>query len=340
MKALRLLAIQLAVLAGLLVLVLGGLEAYLRLTVPASSSESIFEYTLQTGRYKVMRRNAEVVAWGKPLRTNALGFRDRQFEVPAKRPGELRVVVLGDSFTVSAGVDYEDIYTTRLERMLRERRPGLKVMNLAVSGYNIVQYELVLKEVALALQPDLVVVAVFPANDFSNETLEGNARRARGEPEPAPPGLPRSLYVYRAWGSKIEAKVRSAFAKETQTQKERDAGWEDNIGALARIAETTKARKIPLLVTALPHTWNFRSEAALHDKVYRFCAERDIPTFDMLRAFMASGVKESALRLNPLDSHPNETYNRVAARALAGRLEQALVLPAQPPEASRVSLPR
>jgi len=223
--------------------------------------------------------------------------------------------------------------------MLRERHLNVKVMNLAVSGYNIVQYELVLKEVALALQPDLVLVAVFPANDFSNETLEANLRRARGEPEPPAPRFPRSLYVYQAWGGKIEAKLASLLSGKAPAKGE-GTGWQDNTAALARIAQTAQAHRIPVLVTALPHTWSFRAELPLHDKVYRFCDANGIPTFNMIQAFIASGVKESSLRLNALDSHPNETYNLVAAGALAARLERALVLPEHSPDASPVALPR
>jgi lysophospholipase L1-like esterase len=351
MKTLRLLAINAAILLVLVLLGVGIAEAYLRLTVPPSSPESIFRYTLETQRYKVMKANASVLAWGKPLQTNELGFRDNQARVPAKQPGEFRIVVLGDSFTVSAGVDYERIYTSQLERLLRERHPNVKVINLAVSGYNIVQYELVLNEVALGLQPDMVLVAVFPANDFNNETLAGNIRRARGEPEPAPPAFPRSLYVWRAWLGKVETKVVGLWNAYAAGPESASAGagryvdpqlvdWDENIAALERIAATAKKAGLPVLVTALPHTWHFAHQRALDFRVLRFCEERDIPTVKMLDAFIEAGVRESTLRLNPLDSHPNEAYNLLVARVLAQRLDSALVRPEQARQASQVVLPR
>ncbi|HYD58218.1 MAG TPA: SGNH/GDSL hydrolase family protein [Burkholderiales bacterium] len=339
MRLLRLAAINAAVLLLLLLVALGAAEAYLRFTVPESSSESIFQYTLETKRYKLMRPDAEIVAWGKPLRTNRLGFRDNDSDIPPKQPGEFRIVVIGDSFTVSAGVEYERIYTTLLESMLQQRYPGVKVINLAVAGYNVLQYELVLHEVALALGPDLVLVSVFPTNDFSNETLEANYRRARGEPEPPKPAFPRSLHVWQAWLGRVEAKVASLFQGEVRPAKG-DSGWADNIAALGRIAEAARERKLPLLVATLPHTWNFTSQRPMHDRVQRYCAEHAIPCFNALEAFIAARVKEAALRLNPLDSHPNEAYNLIAARALAGRLEQGLVHPARAADASQVSQAR
>jgi uncharacterized membrane protein len=48
LKFLKLLVAQLAVCAVLAIAALAGLELYLRLSVPASSQESIYEYTLAT----------------------------------------------------------------------------------------------------------------------------------------------------------------------------------------------------------------------------------------------------------------------------------------------------
>ena len=199
----RLLAVQFAISIALVLLALAAVEAYLRLTIPGSSRESIYEYTLSTKRYKVMKPNARVVAWGKELRTNELGFRDATPRLAPKRPGEFRIVVLGDSFTVSAGVDFSRIYTTLLEQRLKEKHPGARVINLAVGGYNVVQYAAVLEEVALGLDPDMVVVALYPENDFSMDTYEENFRIASGDTAAADVPWVQSLYTYRAYLGKV-----------------------------------------------------------------------------------------------------------------------------------------
>lgn len=310
----KVLAVNAAVLAGLIAIFLGGLEAYLRATVPPSSSETIYEYTTGTQRYKLMKANAAVTAWGKELRTNALGFRDRA--VGPKLPGEYRIIVLGDSFTVSAGVDYRDMYTTRLEKML-----GARVVNLAVGGYNIRQYALVLQEVGLHLEPDMVLVAVFPDNDFSNETYEENFRAATGqataEPEPA---WYEALYVYRAYGARLEAKFRSMTRKAGTGAS--DDGWAQNMAALKTIASVARERNLRLEVVLLPHTWNFARQRPLFDKVQNECAVLGLECRSLLDAFMKRGVKESTLRLNPLDAHPNERYNAIVAEELARILDR------------------
>ena len=311
----KLIAINVFVALSLMVLILGGLEVHLRLTVPASSSETIYAYTLDTKRYKVMKANAAVTAWGKELRTNALGFRDRA--IAPKQPGEFRIVVLGDSFTVSAGVDHAAIFTSLLEKRL----PGTRVMNLAVGGYNIVQYGLVLQEVGLALEPDLVLVALFPDNDFSNETYENNLRVASGQAsaEPARDWY-EHLYLYRAYGTRLQTKLKAVWAIPSAPSNPKGNAWQENVAALKAISAMTQERGIALRVAVLPHTWNFERQRPLFARVEKECASLGIACRNLLEPFIARGVDEASLRLNPLDAHPNERYNALVAEELAGFL--------------------
>jgi lysophospholipase L1-like esterase len=312
-KVVKLLAVQLTISVALALLVLAAVEAYLRLTIPASSRESIYEYTLSTKRYKVMKPNAVTVAWGKELRTNELGFRDATPRLAPKRPGEFRIVVLGDSFTVSAGVDHARIYTTLLERRLKEKHPGVRVINLAVGGYNVVQYAAVLEEVALGLEPDMVLVALYPENDFSMDTYEENFRLASGDTTPDVPWV-QGLYVYRAY----LGKVVNRFAKKEGPKGAARKGWDENIGALRAIVRTTEESKLPLAVVALPSTWALASQRPLFQRVEAECARlAHARCFALLEPLIASGIDEASLRLNALDAHPNEKYNAFVAEQLA-----------------------
>ena len=310
----RLLAVQFAISIALVLLALAAVEAYLRLTIPGSSRESIYEYTLSTKRYKVMKPNAMVVAWGKELRTNELGFRDATPRLAPKRPGEFRIVVLGDSFTVAAGVDYARIYTTLLEERLKEKHPGARVINLAVGGYNVVQYAAVLEEVALGLEPDLVLVALYPENDFSMDTYEENFRIASGDTAAADVPWVQSLYTYRAYFGKVV----NRFGRKEAPKADRSKGWDENIGALRAIARTTEEHALPLAVIALPSTWALASQRPVFQRVESECARLpNARCFSLLEPLIASGIDEASLRLNALDAHPNEKYNAFVADALA-----------------------
>jgi len=313
MKLFKLLVVQFVLLGVFALAALAAVELYLRLTIPGSSKESIYEYTLATRRYKVMKPNATVVAWGKELKTNELGFRDAAPRSAPKRPGEFRIIVLGDSFTVSAGVDYRDIFTTLLEERLKEKYPHVRVLNLAVGGYNVVQYAMVLEEVGLGLEPDMVVVALYPANDFSLDTYEENFRVASGL-DAAEPEQPwhKTLYVYRAYLSRLER----FFAPKAEKPDRSKDGWDQNVAALRAIGRMARSRNLPLAVVALPPTWSLAAQRPLFRRVDAECARLEAACLSLLEPLIASGIDRRALRLNALDAHPNEKYNAFVAAEL------------------------
>jgi lysophospholipase L1-like esterase len=325
---LRIVSINLAVFAALALAALGAAELWLRLTVPPSSEESIFEYTLATPRYKVMRPGASIVAWGKELRTNDLGFRDDSPSIPAKQPGELRIVVLGDSMTVSAGVDHAAIFTTLLEKRLRAAHPGVQVINLAVGGYNIEQYEMVLHEVALGLKPDFVLVAICAENDFTVHTIEGNRRVAMGLE--APPSLEgvESLYVYRAYLNSAFSGIGRLLERATGTARASSggagSGWERNSAALHRIVRDTRAQGLPIAAVVLPQAHKYERQQAQFARIASLCRQEGLECLDLLQRFGARGVPPSSLGLNPLDRHPNDRYNALVAEELAPFVERML----------------
>ena len=120
-----------------------------------------------------------------PVHVNALGLVDREREVP-KPSGHWRAVVLGDSMVASLQVPREQRFTDRLERRLAGRAaPGrrVEVVNAGVGGWGTAQELLFLRGRGAALEPDLVALAFFAANDVANNTptlgswLDVQARR-------------------------------------------------------------------------------------------------------------------------------------------------------------------
>ncbi|HXK58416.1 MAG TPA: GDSL-type esterase/lipase family protein [Acidobacteriota bacterium] len=90
--------------------------------------------------------------------TGAFGFRN-----PGTWPSQADVVVLGDSLVFGYGVPDDAAWPAILSRST----PGLgKVMNLGLVGAGAEQYLRVYQTFGKSLRPKLVVVGIFPGNDF------------------------------------------------------------------------------------------------------------------------------------------------------------------------------
>jgi GDSL-like Lipase/Acylhydrolase family len=319
-------------LSALLTLIgLAALEGYLRYTIPPMQEGVLYEYSAQSKRFKLMKPHADMRIFGARIQTNDLGFRDNQPAVPPKQPGEFRVVVLGDSFTFGPGIEYEHLYTSLLRTRLARTHPGVTVINLAVEGYNIIQYEAVLEEVGLGLKPDLVVVAMFPVNDFELGDYENHRLLANGGEHHLPWYL--SLYVYRAYLYRIPDLAVKAVHRiiPPASSGAPDPGWELNVAALKQINGITQERKLPLAVALLPHTKGFQTQRAIFARVKEVCAAEHLDCLDLLEAFRGLGVRDGALVLNAIDPHPNEKYHQIIVAPLEAGLAKRLPAAAPAP---------
>src|SRR3954468_19915222 len=264
---------------------LAGVEGWLRYTHPPMQEGRLYEYSAQSKRFKLMKPLADMRIFGARVQTNDQGFRDRQANIPAKQPGEFRIVVLGDSFTFGPGVEYEHLYTSLLGSRLARSHPEVKVINLAVEGYNIIQYEAVLEEVGLGLKPDLVLLALFPVNDFELDDYQHHQRLAQGAQVHLPWYL--SLYVYRAYLYRIPDLAQKAVHRiippaHTPTD---DSGWDLNVAALKQIHSIAQDKKLPLAVALLPHTKGFETQRTIFARVKEVCAREQLDCLDLLEAF-------------------------------------------------------
>jgi hypothetical protein len=103
--------------------------------------------------------------------TNALGLRERDFELP-KPAGVLRVVLLGDSFVQGWGAEAEDRLGVLLERYLVEHntrwKGRLECLHIGVGGWNAIAECAYLRRILSDLAPDLVI-HVLVNNDLDDQ---------------------------------------------------------------------------------------------------------------------------------------------------------------------------
>ena len=112
---------------------------------------------------------------------NSLGLRDREYE--EKRKNQFRILLIGDSFSVSHGLEIEESLSRHLERelqkLLDEDDPSLQiqVINAAHGGYSPYNYWKAYERWAPVFQPDAVVLGISPddydcRNEYANYLIE------------------------------------------------------------------------------------------------------------------------------------------------------------------------
>lgn len=313
---LRQAAINAALVAAAVLLVLGGMEIALR----ASAGSRGDWYAAGPGRLEFLASSVQ---------RNPDGFRDRPF-ARDRRPETLRVLAVGDSFTFGDGIErVEDTWPRVLERRLRAAGLDAEVFNLGKPGTNTAYQRALLARWLPELRPDVVVVGFVP-ND------------------PEPPGanreiVPKRLFVHLLpWDALDDAWTRSSYAYawlrakrnillertgRKETYAEYVAGlyspgpdWEaferEARGLVAEVREADVRLVVALfpLFHDLEHDpWARELEAA--GALFRSAGAEVLD----LRATYA-GYPTDALWIAPTDAHPNVLGHRLAGEAIASHL--------------------
>ncbi len=132
---------------------------------------------------------------GQPIRvsTNSLGLRSP--EPLAKKPGEVRILSLGESSTFGAYVDDKQTYSRLLEQLLNAEAPEgrrYRVINGGVSAYSSFQSLMYLKLRGWKLEPD-VVLFYHEFNDYLPSSLRSSSNDEWGMAQ-----TDRELYASRS----------------------------------------------------------------------------------------------------------------------------------------------
>ncbi|MEO6223972.1 MAG: GDSL-type esterase/lipase family protein, partial [Vicinamibacterales bacterium] len=147
------------------------LEAGMRTAGGSEASPSFQQIFMQDPRIGHRLKPGARTVYSTPeftteLSINAQGVRDYR-DLGPKTAGQKRVVVLGDSLALSVQVRVEQTFMAQLEHRLLAADPSStwQVINAGVQGYGPIDEWLLYRHVVDALEPDLVVILAFVAND-------------------------------------------------------------------------------------------------------------------------------------------------------------------------------
>lgn len=284
----------------------------------------------------------------QPFRTNSLGLRGPEIRA-RKPPGTRRILILGDSIASGYGVSEDETFARRLERRPRASDPHpVEVVNAGVPSYNTAQEVEFLAERGVALDPDIVLLALY-WNDIHDKNGIGVDREGRLIESNLPPRsellasqaaysarnlLKRSrlLYLLLDRSRAIENVLRPPLQRETQLailegldHPRVSAGWREVERHLAHLAALCRERNIAPLVLILPMPQQLtgRFPRVRYQSVVRAMCERQrLPCLDLQPAFERAGARGGPLFLPYDGDHPNARGHAVIAEELSAALSR------------------
>jgi len=266
--------------------------------------------------------------WAVESRYNTLRFRDAP--LGPKPAGVRRVMVLGDSFAEGQGVKQDETAVAVLGRLLAVRAPGrVEVRSAARRGADFPELYATFEEI-LPYEPDLVVYALV-LND-AVQSPEFKARQQyvddwildRANLPDAPEARPWSL-AFDFFRGRVAA---WQLGRETtrwylDMWSEANPGWRRTQEYLLDMDRQLRRRGARLVVAPWPLLVGLEGRypfEGVHETIRRFCLANGIAHHDLLPALR--GRPSADLWVHPVDRHPNDVAQRLAAASLAPEVEK------------------
>lgn len=264
------------------------------------------------------RANARAVLMGHDVTTNALGLRDRDIDA-AKKPGTVRVLMLGDSITFGWGVAQDLAVPQRLDRALRGE--GIEVINTGVGNYNTrMEVEYFLTE-GYKLKPDVVVLNYFindaePTPSYDNSIFEKYSKAfvyfsARWD---------SAMRRFRDTGQQTDWKT---YYKGLYENAVNPGGWSGAEKAIERAAAFSREHGMQFLIVDYPELRELKPYpfADVSARVRALADRLGVPYVDLLPS--VANEPPSSLWVTVPDPHPNARATELFAQALIEPLRRA-----------------
>lgn len=286
------------------------------------------------------------------IETNSLGLRDRDYAREKPHGVISRMLVMGDSMTFAEGVEAEETYPKLLEQLLARRAgPGkYEVINAAIRGYGTDQELVLFQKLLPVFRPDVVVLAFFAGNDFTDnlygrifDVRDGRLIRLPLSAESSPkyryyarqsaiqafPGY-QTLIKYSHLMNLIRRRwARMEFQRNFQESEQVDPGSEEQAQRLtemllerwAEMARYNDVRPVLLLLPSWDQIYSGRDDVndARVDRVIDLARRLKVPAIDARPA-----LREAARGPEPV-FYPQDRHLTVKGhRAVSDYLYRAL----------------
>jgi hypothetical protein len=285
-------------------------------------------------------RNGDGWTWGHQVRSNQLGFRERDFSIP-KPAGVYRVMVLGDSLTWGAGLSEGQRYTALVNEQLSAEHPDLKieVLNFGLSGCPTTIERDILRKHIHQVAPDRIVIG-FCVNDPQplSQTYAVELERYRwllSGPEVLHDlGAKRcGAFLYRRLDRTLRnlGCVPGENAALDRAYDRNSTEWREFVQALQDIKTVSDGYHLPAPVFAplLCGDGDFNAPNENLRYILKWCRQAELAAHDAGLATVnmeASFEKQgNCLRaVNRWDGHPSAACNEIYAETIAAVLSPSI----------------
>jgi hypothetical protein len=214
------------------------------------------------------KKTSEFTSW---IDINSKGLRGAEVEY-AKPADEVRILVLGDSFTFAEQVNQEETFSQRLEDRLNADQDGkhYRVLNGGSNGWATANELIFLAKEGVRFQPDVVIVAFYVGNDVSDnfervaslKDAEAADLELRGvDSFDGPRRFLRHSELYTAIESGVLVKLPwwpqsvnsdASVRKSPKTLDDANEAWAITDSLLDRTRDVTESQGAKFLLMAIP----------------------------------------------------------------------------------------
>ena len=262
----------------------------------------------------------------KPVHINSHGTRGPEFQ-PAKSTNILRILSLGDSKTFGWGLSEGETYSDLIEHLLQKRignRKSVEVLNAGVNAWSYPQLSAYFHQIALAYNPDIVIVA--DANLWTQFSEKSSARfvkafmtRVRFK------NLLRRFAIYHYF---VEVKLKEAYSRQLsrfipvepaqdtlfkeQQRRDPSAVFREAVEHICTLALSNGIKPVLLYVPVADNS-NPTHQTVVREVKTEISRRLNIPLVDLYEDLAGHGKD---LYMEGDSVHPNAEGNRVIARRL------------------------
>jgi hypothetical protein len=233
------------------------------------------------------------------------------------RAGVFRIALVGDSVTFGEGVPRtEDTFAHVLQQTLNQTQKTVKaeVFNFGASAYSVKVMAATLKERMLAVEPDLVLIALIPS-DFDLDRTPAVDARGYLSDNKLSGFLPRDSFV-RVWLRKVHLLyllrdlIYPRLDKSRKSEEMLAAGeLPPSYKFLKDFRATASERGLPYRIILLPSL-----KSRFHNLSSRL-REDDLACIDL--ESLREKFSATEFRASRFDTHPSAAVHRAIGEALA-----------------------